>query len=83
MGSQESGLAVSRVNKDGYMLRYFTRWVTEHDSKKGLRQIAWQVCDSRKFDKIDLVTFPMSEKAQAEGMCKLLNSIEEEGTNKC
>jgi hypothetical protein len=66
------------TDKHGNLSRYFIRWVTEHDGRGGLRQVAWEVCDRRKFDKIDLATFPMAEKYKAEAMCKLLNSIEEE-----
>lgn len=66
------------TNSKGYLHRYFVRWVTELGDGGYLRQVAWQVCDRRKFDNIDLATFTMSEKAQADAMCKLLNSIEEE-----
>ena len=66
------------TDKHGNLNRYFTRWMTEHDGGGGLRVTNWQVCDRRKFDKIDLATFPMEEKYKAEAMCRLLNSIEEE-----
>jgi len=64
------------TNKDGYLHRYFTRWVTEHDGRGGLRQIAWEVCDRKKFDNIGMGKF--EGKSEADGVCKLLNSIEEE-----
>jgi hypothetical protein len=67
---------MSRVNKDGYMLRYFTRWVTRVHANNGLQVIGWEVCDSKKFDKIGMGKYETKE--QAEGLCKLLNSIEEE-----
>jgi len=66
------------TNKHGYLLRYFVRWVTELGDHGYLRQIAWEVCDRRKFDKIGIGVF--KNKDEAEGMCKLMNSIEEEGT---
>jgi hypothetical protein len=41
-----------------------------------LRQAGWWLYDWK--EKKTVRTFPMSEKVQAEGLCKLLNSIEEE-----
>jgi hypothetical protein len=66
----------SATNKKGYLHRYFTRWVTEHDGKGGLLLTAWEVCDRRKFDNISMGTYETIDKAEA--ICKLLNSIEEE-----
>lgn len=59
----------------GYLHRYFTRWVTEL-SGTNLQAIAWDVCDRRKFDNIAIARF--DTQVEAEAMCKLLNSIEEE-----
>jgi hypothetical protein len=48
-----------------------------HESKAvWLRQTGWWVYDWQEYKTVQ--TFPLSEKAQAEGLCKLLNSIEEE-----
>ena len=59
--------------------RYFVRWRTESDPITGHLQIkGWDVCDDNKFDNITVRSFEVSEKVQAEGLCKLLNSIEEE-----
>ena len=64
------------TDKHGYLSRYFIRWVTEHDGRGGLRQVAWEVCDRRKFDNIGMGKY--EGKSDAEAMCKLMNSIEEE-----
>jgi hypothetical protein len=66
------------TDRHGNLNRYFVRWITEVGEGGCLKQTAWQVCDRRKFDKIDLAMFKLDEKAQADAMCKLLNSIEEE-----
>lgn len=59
--------------------RYTVRWVTKFDSESNnLKQIGWEVIDWTMFDNIGVQTFPMSEQEQAYGLCKLLNSIEEE-----
>ena len=59
--------------------RYTVRWATKFDSaSNNLQQIGWEVIDWTRFDNIGVQTFPMSEKEQADGLCKLLNSIEEE-----
>jgi len=59
--------------------RYTVRWLTTLDSATGhLRQVGWEVIDWTKFDNIGVQTFPTSEEAQARGVCKLLNSINEE-----
>jgi len=62
--------------------RYIVRTMTE-DVKDGayvhLRHVGWWLYDWDEFKTVQ--TFPMSEKEQAYGLCKLLNSInEEEGT---
>jgi len=59
--------------------RYDVRWRTEPDPVTGrLHLKGWDVVDHRKFDNITVRTFDVSEKVQAEGLAKLLNSIEEE-----
>jgi hypothetical protein len=59
--------------------RYFVRWRAEPDPITGNLQIkGWDVIDNHKFDRATLRSFDVSEKVQAEGLCKLLNSIEEE-----
>ena len=59
--------------------RYMVRTMTE-EKREGkavwLRQAGWWLYDWK--EKKTVQTFPMSEKEQAEGLCKLLNSIEEE-----
>ena len=64
------------TDRHGNLNRYFTRWVTELGDGGYLRQIAWEVCDRRKFDNIGMAKF--EEKSKADAMCILLNSIEEE-----
>ena len=66
---------MSYTDKHGYLKRYFTRWVTELDGTS-LKAIAWDVCDRQKFHKIEVARF--DTQVEAEAMCKLLNSIEEE-----
>jgi hypothetical protein len=59
--------------------RYTVRTLTEEVHMKegvGLRYAGWWLYDWGKFKTVQ--TFPMSEKEQADGLCKLLNSIEEE-----
>ena len=59
--------------------RYGVRWRTQPDPVTGHLQIkGWDVVDWNKFDKITVRQFGVSEKVQADGLCKLLNSIEEE-----
>jgi hypothetical protein len=59
--------------------RYTVRWVTKFDSaSNNLQQIGWEVIDWTRFDNIGVQKFEMSESEQAYGLCKLLNSIEEE-----
>ncbi len=59
--------------------RFFLRWVTEADPATGrLRMKGWDVCDDGRFDCITVQSFGVHEKEQAEGLCRLLNSIEEE-----
>ena len=60
----------------GHLHRYFTRWVTRVHADNGLQVIGWELCDRRKFDNIGLSKF--ETKDEADAMCKLMNSIEEE-----
>ena len=59
--------------------RYNVRTMTT-DMREGtavwLRYDGWWLYDWK--EKKTVQTFPVSEKAQALGLCKLLNSIEEE-----
>ena len=60
--------------------RYNVRTMTEEVQTTegvGLRYVGWWVYDWKDYKTVQ--TFPMSEKEQANGLCKLLNSIEEEG----
>lgn len=55
------------------------RWRAESDPITGNLQIkGWDVIDNHKFDRATVQSFGVSEKEQAYGLCKLLNSIEEE-----
>lgn len=59
--------------------RYTVRWLTALDSATGhLRQVGWEVIDWTKFDNIGVRQFDVEQPEQAYGLCKLLNSIEEE-----
>jgi hypothetical protein len=67
------------TDKHGNRKRYFTRWITEAEAvagRVGLRVIAWEVCDYKKFDNIRVAKF--ANQVDAEAVCKLMNSIEEE-----
>ena len=64
------------TNKRGYLHRYFTRWVTRVHADNGLQVIGWEVCDRSKFDNIAVARF--DTQVEAEAVCKLMNSIEEE-----
>jgi hypothetical protein len=63
--------------KERYIVRTMTEDVAEREGVR-LRYVGWWLYDRDKFKTVQ--TFPMSEKEQADGLCKLLNSIEEEGT---
>jgi hypothetical protein len=59
--------------------RYMVRTMTTEMRDEGhvwLRQSGWWLYDWK--EKKTVQTFPMSEQEQANGLCKLLNSIEEE-----
>ena len=58
--------------------RYGVRWRTVTNRHGEILITGWDVVDHRKFDNITVRTFDVSEKVQAEGLAKLLNSIEEE-----
>ena len=60
--------------------RYWVRWraTPRTDGNAGLMLVGWDVCDDNEFDNITVRSFGVHEKEQAEGLCKLLNSIEEE-----
>ena len=59
--------------------RYDVRWRTEPDPVTGrLHLKGWDVVDYEKFDNLTVQRFGVSEEVQAHGLCKLLNSIEEE-----
>ena len=67
------------TDRHGNLKRYFTRWVTEAttvDKGVELKVIAWEVCDYKKFDNIRVAKF--DTQVEAEAVCKLMNSIEEE-----
>ena len=67
------------TDKHGNLNRYFTRWMTETEAavgRVGLKVIGWEVCDRRKFDNIRVAKF--TNQVDAEAICKLMNSIEEE-----
>ena len=59
--------------------RYGVRMLTE-EVREGrysqLRQAGWWVYDWTEYKTVR--TFPVSEKEQAVGLCRLMNSIEEE-----
>lgn len=57
--------------------RYFVRRATRRDgSGFGMQYLnVWSVCDSKKFNMIEVATFV--NEAEADAVCKLLNSNEE------
>ena len=62
-----------------YSDRYFIRWRVVTDYTTGhLRQTGWDLIDNYKLDRTTVKSFDMFEYEQATGLCKLLNSIEEE-----
>lgn len=66
------------------MERYSVRMMTQNiKTEYGyiLQHTGWWLFDWKK--KATVQMFKVSEREQADGLCKLLNSIEEEGTNKC
>ena len=63
------------MKRDRYNVRTMTENVAEREGVR-LRYVGWWVYDWDEHKTVR--TFPMSEKEQAYGLCKLLNSIEEE-----
>lgn len=61
--------------RDRYSIRMLTQDVRVGDRAK-LTQSGWWVYDWKEYKGVR--TFPTAEKEQAYGLCKLLNSIEEE-----
>lgn len=62
-----------------YSDRYFIRWRVVTDYMTGnLKQVGWDLIDNYKFDRTTVKSFEISEYEQAKGLCRLLNSIEEE-----
>ena len=63
------------VSRDRYTLRTMTQ-----NAKAvygyALQHVGWWLYDWREMKTVK--TFPKEEKEQAEGLCRLLNSIEEE-----
>lgn len=58
--------------------RYHVAWRTEHDPVTGhLILRGWDVIDNKEFGRSAVATFKPNENAQAEAICKLLNSNEE------
>ena len=67
------------TTKSGHLQRYFTRWITDWKTEgktASLQVLAWEVCDRSKFDNIRVAKF--DTQVEAEAVCKLMNSIEEE-----
>lgn len=61
------------TNKDGYLLRYCVLW--ESVNTGCTATVRWRVCDRRDSHKV-LATF--EGRSEADGVCKLMNSVEEE-----
>jgi hypothetical protein len=57
--------------------RYFVRCRTGYETGN-LRVDGWDVCDKKKFDKIEIAKYGRDEFDKAHAVCKLMNSIEEE-----
>ena len=60
-----------------YSVRYFTDEVKTSEGYTRVRHVGWWLYDWEKYKTVR--TFPVSEEEQAKGLCKLLNSIEDEG----
>ena len=63
--------------RDRYSVRYMTEQVTRVNHTVSLVHTGWWLFDWE--EKKTVKVFPVAEEEQAEGLCKLLNSIEEEG----
>ena len=65
--------------KGRYVVRTITRDVYSANNTARLMQVGWDVYDYETYKTVQ--SFEMGEHEQAEGLCKLMNSIEEEGAN--
>ena len=63
--------------KDRYSVRYLTEEVRHVTHTVSLIHKGWWLYDWK--EKKTVKVFPVGEHEQAEGLCKLLNSIEKEG----
>ena len=61
---------------DRYSVRYFTDEVKTNEGYVRVRHVGWWLYDWET--KKTVHVFKTTEEEQAKGMCKLLNSIEEE-----
>jgi len=61
------------TDKRGYLLRYCILW--EAVNTEYTTTVRWRVCDRRDAHKVLAV---YKERSEAVGVCKLMNSIEEE-----
>ena len=65
-----------RRDRSRYGVRHITEAVYSANNTARLIQTGWWVYDYKKFATVQV--FKMGEHEQAHGLCKLLNSIEEE-----
>ena len=63
------------MNSARYNVRYWSDVVKDGENAR-VRHLGWWVYDWK--EKKTVQTFPVSEQKQADGLCKLLNSIDEE-----
>jgi hypothetical protein len=61
---------------DRYTVRYWTDTEKTDEGYSRVRHLGWWVYDWK--EKKTVQTFPVSEQGQANAICKLMNSIEEE-----
>lgn len=64
------------MSSDRYSVRYHTDTRKEGEYVRVVH-IAWWLYDWKEKETVHM--FPVSEQEQANAMCKLLNSIEDEG----
>ena len=57
--------------------RYFVRWITAFTGSNALKIVGWEVVDGHKHKYKQMAVFGPNDEAQAEAICKLLNSNEE------
>jgi hypothetical protein len=62
--------------KDRYSVRFFTDEVKTNEGYVRVRHVGWWLYDWETNKTVHV--FKTTEEEQAKGMCKLLNSIEEE-----